>query len=77
MKHGEEIVGVTTIAVEHRYTPIWFGLAYLPDGDYEVRGFPWSVTLPATATSPPVGAALLLRLALRHQRARLSHLQPG
>jgi thiosulfate reductase cytochrome b subunit len=23
-----------------------FGLAYMPDGDYEVRGFPWSVTLP-------------------------------
>jgi thiosulfate reductase cytochrome b subunit len=46
MKHGEEIVGVTTIAGWNIDTTNLFGLAYMPDGDYEVRGFPWSVTLP-------------------------------
>src|SRR5262245_45963865 len=46
MKHGEEIVGVTTIAGWNIDTTNLFGLAYTPDGDYEVRGFPWSVTLP-------------------------------
>jgi len=46
MKHGEEIVGVTTIAGWNIDTTNLFGLTYMPDGDYEVRGFPWSVTLP-------------------------------
>jgi thiosulfate reductase cytochrome b subunit len=46
MKHGEQIVGVITIAGWNIDTTNVFGLAYAPDGDYEVRGFPWSVTLP-------------------------------
>jgi thiosulfate reductase cytochrome b subunit len=46
IKHGEDIVGVTTIAGWNIDTTNLFGLAYAPDGDYEVRGFPWSVTLP-------------------------------
>jgi thiosulfate reductase cytochrome b subunit len=47
MKHGEDIFGVTTIAGWNIDTTNLFGLAYSPDGDYEIRGFPWSVTLPA------------------------------
>jgi thiosulfate reductase cytochrome b subunit len=46
IRHGEEIVGVTTIAGWNIDTTNLFGLAYTPDGGYEVRGFPWSVTLP-------------------------------
>jgi hypothetical protein len=46
MKHGEELVGVTTIAGWNIDTTNLFGLAYDKDGDYEIRGFPWSVTLP-------------------------------
>ena len=46
MKHGEEVVGVTTIAGWNIDTTNLFGLAYDEDGDYEIRGFPWSVTLP-------------------------------
>jgi thiosulfate reductase cytochrome b subunit len=46
MKHGEEILGVTTIAGWNINTTNLFGLGYAPDGDYEIRGFPWSVTLP-------------------------------
>ena len=46
MRHGEDLVGVTTIAGWNIDTTNVFGLAYMPDGDYEVRGFPWSVTLP-------------------------------
>ena len=46
MRHGEDLVGVTTIAGWNIDTTNVFGLAYAPDGDYEVRGFPWSVTLP-------------------------------
>ena len=46
MKYGEQVVGVTTIAGWNIDTTNLFGLAYSPDGDYEIRGFPWSVTLP-------------------------------
>jgi len=46
MKHGQEIVGVTTIAGWNIDTTNLFGLAYDEAGDYQIRGFPWSVTLP-------------------------------
>ena len=46
MKHGEQVVGVTTIAGWNIDTTGVFGLAYTEDGDYQIRGFPWSVTLP-------------------------------
>jgi thiosulfate reductase cytochrome b subunit len=46
MKHGDQLFGVTTIAGWNIDTTNLFGLAFTPDGDYEVRGFPWSVTLP-------------------------------
>ena len=46
MKHGEQVVGVTTIAGWSIDTTGIFGVAYMADGDYQVRGFPWSVTLP-------------------------------
>src|SRR6476620_9443845 len=46
MKHGEALVGVTTIAGWNIDTTNLSGLAYDKDGDYEIRGFPWSVTLP-------------------------------
>ena len=46
MKHGEQVVGVTTIAGWNIDTTGIFGLAYTEDGDYQIRGFPWSVTLP-------------------------------
>ena len=46
IKHGEEIMGVTTIAGWTIDTTNLFGLAYLPNGGRDVRGFPWSVTLP-------------------------------
>ncbi|MGB6910483.1 MAG: cytochrome b/b6 domain-containing protein [Methyloceanibacter sp.] len=46
MRHGEEIFGITKIFGWHIDTTGVFGLAITPDGGYEVRGFPWSVTLP-------------------------------
>jgi len=46
MRYGEELVGVTTIAGWTIDTTNLFGLAYLPNGGRDVRGFPWSVTLP-------------------------------
>jgi thiosulfate reductase cytochrome b subunit len=46
MKHGDEVVGVTTIAGWNIETTGLFGLAYADDGGYLIRGFPWSVTLP-------------------------------
>jgi thiosulfate reductase cytochrome b subunit len=46
MKHGEQVVGVTTVAGWNIDTTGVFGLAYTEDGDYQIRGFPWSVTLP-------------------------------
>jgi thiosulfate reductase cytochrome b subunit len=46
MKHGEQVVGVTTIAGWNIDTTGIFGLAYDEAGDYQIRGFPWSVTLP-------------------------------
>ena len=54
-----------------------FGLAYDKHGDYEIRGFPWSVTLPghrdlSTGRRWHFFFAWLFVL----QRARLSHLEP-
>ncbi|HEX6830305.1 MAG TPA: cytochrome b/b6 domain-containing protein [Methyloceanibacter sp.] len=46
MTHGDEIVGVTTIAGWNIDTTNLFGVAYDEAGDYQIRGFPWSVTLP-------------------------------
>jgi thiosulfate reductase cytochrome b subunit len=46
MKHGDEVMGVTTVAGWNIDTTGLFGLAYDADGGYQVRGFPWSVTLP-------------------------------
>jgi thiosulfate reductase cytochrome b subunit len=46
MKHDEQLYGVTTLFGHDFNTTNLFGLAYAPDGDYDIRGFPWSVTLP-------------------------------
>jgi thiosulfate reductase cytochrome b subunit len=46
MKHGNEVVGVTTIAGWSFDTTGLFGLAKEPDGSLKIRGFPWEVTLP-------------------------------
>jgi thiosulfate reductase cytochrome b subunit len=46
MKHGNEIYGVTKIFGWHIDTTGVFGLAKTPEGGFQVRGFPWSVTLP-------------------------------
>jgi thiosulfate reductase cytochrome b subunit len=46
MRYDEDLVGVTSIAGWTIDTTNLFGLAHLPNGDYDVRGFPWSVTLP-------------------------------
>lgn len=46
MKRGEQVVGVTTIGDWTIDTTGIFGVAYDDAGDYQVRGFPWSVTLP-------------------------------
>jgi thiosulfate reductase cytochrome b subunit len=46
MKHGDQVYGVTTVAGWQFNTTGVFGLAYDDDGGYQVRGFPWSVTLP-------------------------------
>ena len=77
MKHGEELVGVTTIAGWNIDTTGLFGLAYderrrLRDQRLSLVG---DVARPSRSRHR-AALALLLRLALRHQRARLSHLQP-
>jgi thiosulfate reductase cytochrome b subunit len=46
MKHGQDLVGVTTVAGWNIDTTNLFDLAYDEVGDYQIRGFPWSVTLP-------------------------------
>ncbi|MGA8689482.1 MAG: cytochrome b/b6 domain-containing protein [Methyloceanibacter sp.] len=46
MRHGEEIMGITTLLGWNFDTTGVFGLVVAPDGDYEIRGFPWTVTLP-------------------------------
>lgn len=46
MKHGDEVLGVTTIAGWNFNTTGVFGLAKEPDGSLKIRGFPWEVTLP-------------------------------
>jgi thiosulfate reductase cytochrome b subunit len=46
MRHGDQVMGVTTILGWNFDTTGVFGLATSPDGGYEVRGFPWSVTIP-------------------------------
>jgi thiosulfate reductase cytochrome b subunit len=46
MKHGNQIYGVTNIFDWHFNTTGVFGLAKTADGGFQIRGFPWSVTLP-------------------------------
>jgi thiosulfate reductase cytochrome b subunit len=46
MKHDNQIYGVTKIFDWHIDTTGVFGLAMTADGGYQIRGFPWSVTLP-------------------------------
>jgi thiosulfate reductase cytochrome b subunit len=46
MTHGDEMMGITTLFGWNFDTTGVFGLAIAPDGDYEIRGFPWAVTLP-------------------------------
>jgi len=46
MKHGEQVVGVTTVGRWNIDTTGLFGVAYSEDGAYQIRGFPWTVTLP-------------------------------
>ena len=60
MKQGEQVVGVTTIAGWKIETTGIFGVAYDEAGDYQVRGFPWSVTLPQVA----FGIAMSMAVAL-------------
>src|SRR5215210_1760509 len=46
MRHGDAVMGVTTLFGWQIDTTGLFGLALAPDGTYDARGFPWSVTLP-------------------------------
>ncbi len=46
MKHGNEVFGVTSLFGHQFNTTGVFGLAYAADRSYEIRGFPWSATLP-------------------------------
>jgi len=46
MKHGNDVYGVTTILGWHIDTTGVFGLAKTAAGGFQIRGFPWSVTLP-------------------------------
>jgi thiosulfate reductase cytochrome b subunit len=46
MTHGGEMMGITTLFGWNFDTTGVFGLAIAPDGSYEIRGFPWAVTLP-------------------------------
>jgi thiosulfate reductase cytochrome b subunit len=46
MKHGNQVYGVTNIFSWHIDTTGVFGLAKTPEGGFQIRGIPWSVTLP-------------------------------
>lgn len=46
MRHGNQIMGVTTLFGWHFDTTGVFGLAKTSEGFYRVRGVPWSLTLP-------------------------------
>ena len=46
MQHGDQVMGITTILGWNFNTTGVFGLAYDQDGTYQIRGFPWAVTLP-------------------------------
>jgi thiosulfate reductase cytochrome b subunit len=46
MRHGDAVMGVTSLLGWQINTTGLFGLALAPDGTYDARGFPWSVTLP-------------------------------
>jgi thiosulfate reductase cytochrome b subunit len=46
MRHGNDVYGVTKIFGWHINTTGVFGLAKTEDGGYQIRGFPWAVTLP-------------------------------
>ncbi len=46
MQHGDKLYGVTSVFGHNFDTTGVFGLAYEPDGSHDIRGFPWSVTLP-------------------------------
>jgi thiosulfate reductase cytochrome b subunit len=46
MRHGDDIMGITTLFGWNIDTTGVFGLAVTPDGRYDMRGIPWSVTLP-------------------------------
>ena len=46
MQHGDLVMGITTILGWNFNTTGVFGLAYDQDGTYQIRGFPWAVTLP-------------------------------
>jgi thiosulfate reductase cytochrome b subunit len=46
MQHGDQVMGITTLFGWNFNTTGVFGLAYDQDGTYQIRGFPWAVTLP-------------------------------
>ncbi|MGC2410928.1 MAG: cytochrome b/b6 domain-containing protein [Methyloceanibacter sp.] len=46
MTHGDEMMGITTLFGWNFDTTGVFGLAIDADGGFQIRGFPWAVTLP-------------------------------
>jgi thiosulfate reductase cytochrome b subunit len=46
MRHGDDVYGVTSIGTWQFNTTGVFGLGKGADGGWQVRGFPWEVTLP-------------------------------